>query len=179
MEYANDSINWACRDKEQRLYPERTWGKADFLFTPVETIQHPFLQKLIDYKGLLTNVQGEWTYMGCSTYVMFHVYDGFVNLECISTPVEERGKGSATKIMLAIVEAAKETNTEIRLRATNVTGHSWSGIMQHLVIATGINKKGKIPVGKLVKWYEKFGFTKVATCMFRGKKCGTNMVFKP
>jgi len=179
MEYAIDSMEWACRSKEERLYPERTWGENHFLFTAVKTIEHPFLQKMISYGGILTNVQGEWTYIGCSTYVMFHVYDGFVNLECISTPFEERRKGSATKIMLAIVEAAKETNTEIRLRACNVTGHGWSGIMQHLVIANAKNPKNKIPANKLPKWYEKFGFKKVAACVYRGKKYGTNMVFKP
>ena len=179
MEISIDSMDWSCRTRSERKYPERTWGENNMLFTPVKTIEQPFLQKMVDYGGLLCNMQGEWTYLGLNTTVMFHVYDGFINLECIATDSQERGKGSAGKIMEAIVKAAKETNTEIRLRACNVTGHGWDGMANHMVVASGMNRKGKIPVAKLPKWYGKYGFVKVADCIYRGKKQGVNMVFNP
>ena len=178
-EYPVNSIEWSCRDREERLYPESTWGEDGFLFTPVKTIEHPFLQKLIDIGAILTNWMGEWTLFANKSYVMFHVYDGFVNLECISTLVEERGKGSGTMVMKAIVEAAKETNTEIRLRACNVTGGGFMVRVPHIVIDEGMKKKGKIPTSKLPAWYKKFGFVKVADVISRGKKAGVNMVFNP
>jgi len=179
MDISINSIDWSCRSRSERKYPDRTWGEGSFIFTPVKTIEQPFLQKMIDFGGLLTQMQGEWTYYGIDSSVMFHVYDGFINLECIATHYEARGKGSATKVMEAIVAAAKETNTEIRLRACNVTGHGFNGMANHVVVASAMYKKGKIPVSQLPKWYAKFGFVKVADCIHRGKKQGVNMVFNP
>lgn len=178
-EYAINSPEWSCRNKDERLYPSRTWGEDGFLFTPVKTIEHPFLQKLINMGGTLTNWMGEWTLFTNSCYVMFHVYDGFVNLECISTLVEERKKGHGSMVMMAIVEAAKETQTEIRLRACNVTGGGFMVRVQHIAISEGMKKKDKIPTAKLVGWYKKFGFIKVADVIYRGKKNGVNMIFNP
>lgn len=100
-------------------------------------------------------------------------------MECISTLVDERGKGSATEVMKAIVEAAKETNTEVRLRACNVTGGGWLVKCNHIAISHGMQKKGKIPTAKLPAWYKKFGFVKVADVIHMGKKNGVNMVFNP
>lgn len=178
-EYAIDSPEWSCRPQSERLYPERTWGENSFSFTPVKTIEQPFLQKLIDMGAVITNWMGEWTMFANQSYVMFHVYEGFINLECISTLVEERGKGSATNVMNAIVAAAKETNTEIRLRSCNVTGSGWMVRVQHIAIGEGMKTKGKIPTAKLPAWYKKFGFVKVADCIYRGKKQGVNMIFNP
>lgn len=178
-EYAIDSPSWSCRNRDERLYPTREWGEGNMLYTPVKSIEHLFLQKLIDFGAILTNVQGEWTIFANKSLIMLHVYDGFINLECISTPVEDRGQGSATNVMKAFVAAAKETNTEVRLRACNVTGGNWMGGMDHIVVNHGKQKKGKIPTGSLPKWYAKFGFVKVANCMYRGKKNGINMVFNP
>ncbi len=179
-EYAIDSIEWSCRDKDARLYPEREWGEGNMLFNSVKTIKQPFLQKLIDMGAILTNWMGEWTLFANHSYVMFHVYEDFINLECISTLVEERGKGSATSVMKAIIAAAKETNTEIRLRACNVTGgRSFMRGPLHIAISEGTKMKGKIPTAKLSAWYKKFGFVKVADAMRKGKKQGVNMVFNP
>lgn len=178
-EYAIDSPEWSCRSKDERLYPTRTWGEGSLFMTPVKTIEHPFLQKLIDMGAILTDWMGEWTLLASKCYVMFHVYDGFVNLECISTLVEERKKGYGSEVMKAIVEAAKETNTEIRLRACNVTGGGFLVRVPHLAIGEGMKKKGKIPTAKLPAWYKKFGFVKVADVVYRGKKNGVNMVFNP
>lgn len=169
------SADWSCRDKFERLYPECEW-KESFLFAQAISSEHPFLQKLIDFKGLLTNVMGEWTYFGHESMAMIHIYKDFVNLECISTPDELRGKGSAGKLMAAIIQAAKETSTELRLRACNVTGNGWN-LPQHPVVAHGIKKRGKIPTSQLPKWYAKFGFVQVGIAMHRGKKAGVNMVY--
>ena len=171
------SIDWSCRNKSDRLYPNAEFTEGWICY--VVKIDNPFLQKLVDMKAALNLTQGEWTLYADKSMVMFHVYDGFINLECISTPVEERGKGSATKVMQAIIHAANETGTEIRLRACNVTGHGWSGLMNHIVVATGMVKKNKIPTAKLQKWYEKFGFVKVADAIHKGKKAGVNMVYLP
>lgn len=178
-DYPIDSIEWSCRSKDERLYPTRTWGEGNLLLTPVQTIEQPFLQKLIDMGGTITNWMGEWTLFTNNCNVMFHVYEGFINLECISTIVEKRKKGHGSVVMKAIIEAAKETNTEIRLRACNVTGGGFMTRVQHLVIAEGMKKKDKIPTAKLPTWYKKFGFIKVADVIYREKKQGINMVFNP
>jgi len=174
---ADNSIEFSCRDRSERLYPECEWEDS-FLFSQAIKSEHPFLQKLIDYKGLLTNMMGEWVYLAYKSMVMLHVYDGFVNIECISTPHDMRGQGSGKLTMQALVQAAKETGTELRLRACNVTGNGWN-MAQHPVIANGMKTKGKIPTAKLQAWYEKFGFEKVATVIYRGKKQGVNMILKP
>jgi GNAT superfamily N-acetyltransferase len=176
--YPIDSIQWSCRSKNERIYPQCEWS-PNFMFLQATSSTHPYLQKLIDYKGILADYMGEITYMALNCYVMLHVYEGFVNIECISTPVEERNKGYATKVMEALVQAAKETGTELRLRATNVTGGGWMIRVPHIVIATGIPKKGKIPTAKLPNWYKKFGFVKVADVKHMGKKAGVNMQFIP
>jgi GNAT superfamily N-acetyltransferase len=176
-EYAINSTEWCYRSKEHRLYPVRTWGEGNFMITPVKTIEQPFLQKLIDMGATLANYCGEWTLFAANSYVLFHVIEGFINLECISTTVEERGKGSGTAVMNAIVAAAKETNTEIRLRACNVTGGGFMIGPNHIAISVGMQMKGKIPTAKLAAWYKKFGFVKVADVVHRGKKKGVNMVF--
>lgn len=174
-----NSINWSCKDRRERLHPEIEWDMSNSFIHSVTKIENPFLQRLINMNAVLTKMEGEWTLLADKSFVMFHIYEGFINLECISTPVEERGKGSATLAMKAIVTAAKETNTEIRLRACNVTGHGWKGMHNHIVVALGMVKKGKIPVAKLQKWYEKFGFVKVADVIHKDKKAGVNMIYKP
>lgn len=174
-EISVDSVDWSCRNQTERLYPDAEW--VDGFFPHVKTIGVPFFQKLVDMKGLLTLTMGEWTLYASNSVVMFHLYDGFVNLECISTGVEDRGQGSATLVMNAIVAAAKETNTEIRLRACNVTGHGYNGMPNHVAVAMGMSKKGKIPTAKLQNWYEKFGFVKVGDAIRKGKKSGVNMIY--
>jgi GNAT superfamily N-acetyltransferase len=178
-DYPIDSIDWSCRDREERLYPEREWGEGNWMMTPVKTIEQPFLQAMIDMGATLTDWMGEWTMFADKCYIMFHVYDGFINLECISTMVEERRKGVGSKVMQAIVAAAKETNTEIRLRACNVTGGRNNIFVRvpHIVISEGTKTKNKIPTAKLAKWYKKFGFVKVADVKHRGKNAGVNMVY--
>lgn len=75
-EPAIDSPEWSCRNRDQRLYPEREWGEGNFMFTPVKTIKQPFLQKLIDMGATLTDWMGEWTLLTNNSYVLFHVYEG-------------------------------------------------------------------------------------------------------
>lgn len=176
-EPAINSVDWSCRSKSERIFPEAEWTVKGF-FNAVQAIQHTFLQKLVDTKGILTCIMGEWTFYGVESVVMLHVYPDFVNIECISTYHECRGKGSASKLMTAIVDAAKETGTELRLRACNVTGHGWS-MPNHPAVAAGMKKIGKIPTASLPKWYQKFGFVKVSNVTHRGKSCGVNMVYRP
>jgi len=144
-------------------------------FNKIIKIEHPFLQGLVDVGGTLF-LEREFTLMGFESMVLFKVIDqNTVVLECISTYVENRNQGSATKLMNIIIEVAKNTNTQINLFACNVTGNGFN-MMQQMVIACGMHKKNKIPVNKLKGWYEKFGFTLI---QHDKKRKGWEMTFKP
>lgn len=178
MEYTTNTIGWACRSRSERIFPdgEQIGG---FMWNTFKTIDHPFLQKLIDYNAMVTYFQGEVTVLGKDSMVLLHVNKDFVNIECISTPVEHRKQGSASYLMKAMIQAADETGTELRLRACNVTGHGpgWM-IPDHIVVGHGAKKKGKIPTAKLKQWYEKLGFKTVGQ-VTGGKHKGVNMQYLP
>lgn len=141
---------------EQYKYPKFEVVNAG-LFNKIIKIENRFLQKLIEMQAMVVLIN-EFTVFAGNSLTMFKVVDDdTIYLECISTPSDARNQGSATKSMQAFIEAAKETNTKITLFACNVTGNGWA-MMQHMVIATGMVKKNKIPVAKLKGWYEKFGF---------------------
>ena len=113
--------------------------------------------------------------MGHDSFVMFKVIDDdTILLECISTPSNKRNQGSATKLMTAIVAIAGDTNTQIKLFACNVMGNGFN-FCQHMVIAMGMQKKNKIPVGKLKGWYQKFGFKPI---LHDTKRKGWEMEYK-
>lgn len=156
------------------IYPKYETENRGFV-NAITKIEHPFLQGLVNLGGTLF-LEGEFTLMGFDTMVMFKVVDeNTVYLECISTPYDKRNQGSATKLMKAIMYVAKETNTRINLFACNVTGNGFN-MMQHMVIACGMNKKNKIPVNKLKGWYEKFGFELVKHDKLRK---GWEMTYNP
>lgn len=141
---------------DQYKYPKFETVNAG-MFNKITKIENRFLQKLIEMQATVVLIN-EYTVFAYNSLAMFKVVDDdTIYLECISTPADARKQGSATKVMQAFVEAAKQTNTKITLFACNVTGNGWN-MMQHMVIATGMVKKDKIPVAKLKGWYEKFGF---------------------
>lgn len=177
-EPANNTPQWACRDRHERLFPDAEWEDG-MMVSSAKNIKHPFLQAIVDCKAIVTIIQGEWTVLGAKSLILLHVYKNFINIECISTPEEFRGKGSASKCMRMLVAVSNKTNIPLRLRASNVTGHGWNGLPQHVVIAAGMRKKGKIPVRDLPKWYEKFGFELVANVYHKGKPNGYNMQYIP
>lgn len=177
-EPAINSTEWACRSKHERLYPEADWS-----FHPISNkatnIAHPFLNKFAEINGHVCVMMGEWVIIGYSSLAMVHIYKDFVNIECIATPQEFRREGSATKLMEAFIAVSDETGIPLRLRACNVTGHDWNGIAQHPVIAKAMQKKNKLPVRELPKWYQKFGFVIVAQVFRKGKANGWNMLYSP
>ena len=156
-----------------KVYPKATY-KGGFLINAIETIDHPFLQGLIGLQATVGILQGEYTVLACDSLVLLFVYETHVEIECIATVEEERGKGSATKVMNAMCQVADETGTVLKLRTANVTGNGWA-MAQHTVVANGRRKKGKIPVGSLPAWYEKFGFVKVEKVLRRGRSTGWRM----
>lgn len=137
-------------------YPKFETTNGGFVYR-ITKIENRFLQKLVDMQATVF-LEGEFTVMGLNSLAMFKVIDDdTILLECISTPKDVRRQGSATKLMEAFVEAAKQTNTKIVLFACNVTGNGWN-MGQHMVISHGMVKTNKLPVGQLKGWYQKFGF---------------------
>lgn len=173
-----NTVEWACRDKRFRLYPEATWT-FHVIANKATTVNHPYLQALVKAKAHVCMMGGEWCVIGYSSLAMLHIYKDFINIECIATPQEFRGEGSASKLMEAFTIISNETGIPLRLRACNVTGHRWTGLPQHPVVAKAMQKKGKIPVRDLPKWYQKFGFTMVAQVFQKGKARGWNMLYTP
>lgn len=144
--------------------------EVNMMFNAVKTIDNAFLQGLVNLGAIVIADRTGFSVMAFNSYVFFLINEESVVLECISTPVDERGKGSGTKFLKVICEVAKATCTNITLRACDVTINSF--MMPPFAIAHGAKKKGKIPVKDLPKWYEKFGFEKVKS---PGKQKGVFM----
>jgi ribosomal protein S18 acetylase RimI-like enzyme len=160
-------------EKKERRYPKFETVISG-IWNSITTIDHPFLQKLIDSKAMMILMGGEFTvYAGDLVGVLLCVHDDAIHIECISTTKDNRNKGEATKVMQCLIAISKETKIPITLRTANVTGNGWN-MMQHPVVMMGMEKKGKIPSGSLHKWYEKLGFQKVEKV-----KNGYSMIFKP
>lgn len=167
-------ISTTPQAEDPKVVPTFT-STPKFLFNALVTVDNPFLQAVVDTGAIVYYDKGEgFSIMAYSSLVYIHIHKTYVNLECISTPVDERGKGSATKTLTALVALAKETKTTIRLRATNVE-RGWVHMGMPLAIMHGYNKKGKIPVTQLVAWYKKFGFEVTG----KKTKMGTPMEYKP
>lgn len=178
VEPANNTAEWSCRSRSERLYPDGEWNPSA-IFGKYNSNDHPFLQKLITIGAHVTIMQGEWTVLAYSSVLLLHIHKDFINIECIATPEEFRNQGSGSKTMKALVTVSDETQIPLRLRACNVTGHGWNMLPQHIAVAKGMAKKGKIPVNKLHTWYEKFGFKCVARVFRKGKFNGWNMEYTP
>lgn len=143
-----------------KLYPKFETTPSGW-YNKITKVEHPFLQKLVDMKALVILMAGEFTvYAGDLVGVLLFVHAGSVELECIAVDPDKRNKGQASNIMKALVNISNDTGIPITLRTANVSGNGWN-IAQHPVIAMGMVKKGKIPVAKLKKFYEKFGFKTV------------------
>lgn len=176
---AVNSPYWTVGGGLTKLFPKYKMVALNPIVDQCTEVDHPFLQLLIDIKAVVTIMQGDWLVLAYESLILLHVYDGFINLECIATPVEYRGKGSAKKTMEALVAISDETGIPIRLRACNVTGHGWNMLPQNVVVAAGMKKPGKIPVAQLPAFYEKFGFEKLANVYHKGKPEGYNMIYNP
>lgn len=184
VEPSVDSMKWAWSGDEQRIFPKGEWKTSGsvlaFMYGAYESVEHPFLQKLIDIGAHVTRFQGEIVVFAYESMMMLHVYKDFINLECITTPADLRMQGSGTKTMKALVHVSKETGIPIRLRAGLVSGPgpAWM-IPAHIVVVHGAKKKNKIPISKLKAWYQSFGFTPVGLVKVKGVNNGWNMEYKP
>lgn len=156
------------------LFPEfQTQPKMGF--NSVTKIDNPFLQALADAGAIVSNSSKEdWWVIACNAMMLFKIRENDMHLECISVPDIHRRQGEGGKAMRIITQLSDETGVPITLRTSNVTGNGWQ-MMQHPVIAMGMAKKNKIPVGSLPKWYEKFGFVKSPDYSQKEK----NMIYTP
>lgn len=127
----------------------------------METI--PILKYLLDNgilpfynKQLIFPVNDEVLY-----YVKYEINEsGNFVIEMITGKPEYRKKGYGSQVMLKIIEASNKTNTIVELEIGVIGGSGLIGKNSPNNI-TGIissNKKNKIPVKLLSRWYEKFGF---------------------
>lgn len=133
-------------------------AEPGFISRRITKIEHPLLQVLADNKdGGEFHWMSGFVFLGADTMAYLKVYPESVCIECISTVVEKRNTGSATKVMNVLIEAAKKSQTKLTLRATKVTGNGFM-MLQHPVIQLGMTRKGCLPAGSLHKWYAKFGF---------------------
>lgn len=128
------------------------------IFNVVEKIEHVFMQTLVDANAKIIVGRDYFELMAYDSVAMLKIREGYVYLECLATPKDFRGQGSATKLMTALIEAAKETNTIIRLTTAVVSWNRGSAIIPPMAIGHGSVTKGKIPVNKLKDFYKKFGF---------------------
>lgn len=122
-------------------------------------IENDFLQGLINVGGSLL-FDGEFTFTlgGFNSMALFTIVDeNTITLQCITTLVDKRKQGSATKLMYAIVHVAKMTNTKIVLFASEVGEHVYKAI-PNVVHAEAIIKTNNMSVNKLKVWYMNFGF---------------------
>jgi len=145
----------------EKLIPEFT-TEQKLMFNVVAKIENPFIQSIVDLGAIVFLDRNGFTIMGYQSmaYVFLHE-NNIVTLECISTPANVRKQGSGTLLLTLLVKKAKETNTKIVLRATNVT-NSKMFFMPPMPIAQGSVTKNKIPVKLLPNWYKKFGFVEVS-----------------
>lgn len=156
-----------------KLYPNfKTKGLS--IMGELESVEHPFLQEIINMKAALCFLGGEFTVYACNLVgVLLFVYEDSIEIECISTDVKSRNQGQASEVMRALTSISNKTGIPITLRTANVTGNGYQ-MMQHPVIMLGMQKKGKIPPAQLKKFYEKFGF-KVTEKV----KLGYRMLYQP
>ena len=146
--------------------------KPSIMFNAITKIDDLYLQSLVNQGATIISERDGFTVMGYSSMAHLFIHEDCMTLECITTFVQERGKGSGTKLMNALTETADKMGVRLELRATKVSTNPLT--MSIMAINIGSQTKGKIPVGQLPKWYEKFGFEKV------GKdKHGTHMVRIP
>jgi hypothetical protein len=142
-------------------------------------LHHPFFSYLEKAGAEILWMGGEITVLGYDSMALLRLYTDFVCLECISTPVELRGQGSAGKFITELCRASDASGLPIRLRVSQVSYVKMSWHIPHPVIVAGAEKKGKLPIRLLPAWYQKFGFTLVAQVFHKGKANGWNMLYTP
>lgn len=156
-----------------KLYPKFEC-KSFSMMGEIQTVDHPFLQEILNMKAALCFLGKEFTVYALNLVgVLLFVYDDSIEIECISTDVKSRNQGQASEVMRALTSISDKTGIPITLRTANVTGNGYQ-MMQHPVIMLGMQKKGKIPPAQLKKFYEKFGF-KVTEKV----KNGYRMIYQP
>lgn len=138
---------------ETKFIPAHT-TEFNMGFNAFKTVEHPLLQALVNSGALVCQMMGEVTVFGADSHMLLKVYPSKVYLECIATPVECRGQGSATKLLEVLKAASDKSGVPVALHATAVK-HAGS---RHPTLTTGAETKGKIPVAKLTAWYKQHGF---------------------
>lgn len=102
------------------------------------------------------------TIMMFSSFVKFKIQDDDVfYLDVISTPVEFRNQGSASNSLNALTLLAKECKVKIELTIATIEKNPFGFNLKgnrDIAYLKASERKNKIPVVKLKKFYSKFGF---------------------
>jgi hypothetical protein len=178
-EPAINSMWWSLKTQSERILPECEAYVDRFTHGQYVGVKHGFLSVLEQAGAQILWMGGEITVLGYDSMAILMIYTDFVCLECISTPVELRGQGSAGKFLTELCRASDVSGLPIRLRASKVKYARMSWFIPHPVIVAGAETKGKLPVSKLPAWYQKYGFTLVSQVFHRGKANGWNMLYTP
>jgi ribosomal protein S18 acetylase RimI-like enzyme len=147
---------------KQTLKPDFTTERKG-MFNIITKIDNPYLQAWADAGAyvMYTGSEDFWV-MTNHVQFLFKIQEDSIHLECVATYVKSRKQGHGAEMMKFAVEMADQSGTKLSLQVANVTGNGYN-MSQHTVIGIGMQKKDKIPVGSLPKWYAKFGFTKAAS----------------
>jgi len=167
-------IDYRFGGEQDKLIPEFKCDTRGF-FNVITECRHAYIQKLCDMGLTVIFQQGEFTVIFKEGLVLIKVYQDEVYLECISVYTELRRQGHAKKMLQALKFASDETGYPITLKPSNVTGHGFNMLANHMVIELGRQKKNKIPVAGLMDYYKKQDFELV----IRTKAAGTKMIYIP
>lgn len=130
------------------------------MFNCIVKIENPYLQAWADAGAfVMYNGRNDYWIMTALGQLWFKIEEESMHLECIAVRSEDRKQGKGSSLMQLVTQLSDETGIDISLEVMNVT-HGNMMTSPHPVVGIGQQKKNKIPVGSLPKWYQKFGFTK-------------------
>lgn len=124
----------------------------------ITKIDNPYLQIMADDGMTFCHTNKSYWVLSGLGYCLLVIEEESIHLECISVFFDERKKGNGTELMKYLMKCSDRSGIPITLRIANVIGNGWE-MMQHPAIQVGMDKRNKIPVRILHKWYEKLGFT--------------------
>ena len=137
-------------------------------------IDNPYLQAWADTGAIVMLTGGDFWILTGLGQLLLKIHDESMHLECIAVRSDERRQGKGGTLMKYVVEISDETGIPVTLQVDDVSNGNMM-TMPHPVVGVGQDKKNKIPVGSLTKWYEKFGFKK--TDSYTTKK--RSMIYTP
>ena len=102
------------------------------------------------------------TLLICNSIVKYELIKDYIfYIDIITTPVEFRKTGSASKTLEVLTALAKKNNVKITLVCASIKKHKESLLTRNaedLAGIVGYEKKNSIKVKNLPRFYSKFGF---------------------